>query len=102
MAIKFSTFGPFELPREAGIVNTASLKSLWEHAKPVSKSLSSAIGVYIVARRDSKGKLTPWYVGKTDKGFKQRFVQHVVGGKSFVCLSKIPAAGHLQIFFIAR
>jgi predicted GIY-YIG superfamily endonuclease len=104
MSIKFDTFGPLLLSRADQIVSVDELRTFSEALEGERKGLSKAIGVYIFGLKNSKGEITPWYVGKTDKGFSRRFDEHSRGkGENlFTKLAKEMPKGDLQVFLIAR
>ena len=100
MFFKFATFGPFLLERKSGHVAESDLKSLWGRvdADP-HDGLTQAIGIYIFATANTSGSLVPWYVGKTDAGFKKRLDKH---WKLFATLAEKAPEGDLRLFLIAR
>jgi len=97
MFFRFSTFGPYKLQRHKGHVSELALDTLWKEIKV--EGLSEAIGIYIFAIRNSDNSLEPWYVGKTDKGFKKRILQH---WKLFALLAEKSPKGDLELFLIPR
>ena len=95
--INFGTYGPYHLRREANVITTTTLDLLWSKASFVIPG----IGVYIIASKRGN-KLTPWYVGKTDKGFMKRFYQHLRGNHLFPRLSSVVPDEDLVVIFLAR
>ena len=94
--MKFSTFGPLH----AQEWTTLGLDKLFSDAEAAKSDLSRAMGVYIIVTRDKKGKLTPWYVGKTDKGFRRRLTQHLKSATLQALFTKPSIT--VQVFLIAR
>jgi hypothetical protein len=93
--VKFSTYGPFQLTE----MSPEGVRALFESINATKANLQYAIGVYIFATMDSKGKLIPWYVGKTDKGFGRRLRNHLDAGKFHHLQSD---SGPISVFLIAR
>lgn len=67
-AVKFSVYGPFNLPRHNRLIDTsAKAKRLfWADVEAKISGLSEACGCYIYVVRAKRGAL-PWYVGRTTK-----------------------------------
>ena len=75
---KYEPFGPFEVPRKNGIVDTTQIKKgsdLWNSIEECQKGLSIAHGCYIFSIRAGRG-IRPWYVGQA-KG-KNGFLQEIL------------------------
>jgi hypothetical protein len=104
MKIHFETYGPFALKREQNYaVSTAEIKEFWDDIAEVEPGLELAIGVYIVSVRSrASSKSKPWYVGKTDKGFRPRLVQHAAGFRLFPALNTHAPKGDIEVLFVAR
>ncbi len=66
--MKFSVYGPFELPRQKSLIDTSakSKKAFWERVEKSDPGLSEACGCYIFVVRARRGEL-PWYIGLTTK-----------------------------------
>jgi hypothetical protein len=92
--MNFLTFGPFELKE----ISAYAIDKLFVEIKAAKEGLDVAIGVYIFARRSDRGKLIPLYVGKTNRGFGGRFIDHFEAGRFDGSLSK---GDRLNIFLIA-
>jgi len=90
---RFETLGPFELTRKEGVVEASSLNQIWKEPR----DLRYGVGVYIIASR-KRGKLVPWYVGRSDRGFASRLNRHSIFEKIY---SKVKR-GSLFLFLIAR
>ena len=77
--MKFDVYGPYEIPtgRSKTIVkNSDAIKSFWSK---IEKDLQNAIGCYVFAIKASRGA-KPYYVGKTEKSFKQEALHdHKIG-----------------------
>ena len=98
----FKTYGPFQLPRSAGVVDAACLKMMWgDEASSLPEGLNDAIGIYIIAVQTGSKKPIPLYVGRTERGFESRFKQHVSSKKIFASLGNVPEKAKLLVFFIA-
>lgn len=65
--MKFEPYGPFELPRCEGEIDTSRKREFWAIVEDADPSLPDAVGCYIFAIKAAKG-YTPWYVGMTQKG----------------------------------
>jgi hypothetical protein len=101
MAGQFETFGPYSLKTVDGAVARVNLEDMWKAADPNETGLCDAVGIYLVARKNSKDNLIPVYVGMTEAGFRKRFKQHVHGKKGFVKISDSKGESSLEVFFIA-
>jgi hypothetical protein len=99
MPTDFKTFGPFDFPNTSSVTNE-DLKQFWSSSN-IDEGLVTAIGVYILCRKIGSNPPKPWYVGRTDKGFRRRLKQHVRGG-TFRRLDELAPNGKLQVFLIAR
>lgn len=66
-AIRFDTFGPFDFQTKNGGVDPSALRTFWRSVAERDALLPGAVGCYIFAMKAGH-KLTPWYVGKTEKG----------------------------------
>lgn len=70
--MKFSVFGPFELPCKNGLIDTdaKSKRTFWDSVDVSVDGLSGACGCYIFTVKARRGSL-PWYVGLTvNRSFK--------------------------------
>jgi hypothetical protein len=101
MAINFETFGPFPLKRDGNYVSPDTLADFWDEISEKIPGLEDAIGIYIVSIRHGAVS-KPWYVGKTEKGFRRRLKQHIAGYKLFAGLAGIAPKGNVEIYFLAR
>lgn len=104
--ITFETFAPRNLKRVRGIVTAQSLTALWTNeGQPSGKidhsKLKDAIGVYVIGSQNGS-TLTPWYVGKTDKGFRRRFEQHLRQRMPFEAIYRNVPDDDLFVILIAR
>ena len=98
MATHFKTIGPLELKRTAGHVDRVSLAALWARANAVEAGLARAVGVYVIATSKG-GILTPWYVGKSDNGFKNRLSEK---HHAFNLIANSQPKGSLYLFLLAK
>lgn len=98
MAVHFNTFGPFELKRKAGVVDHPSVVDLWHQLNDEKKGLYKGVGVYVIATKNSTG-LIPWYVGKSDTGFKHRLSEK---HHAFELIKAQAPKGNLYIFLFAK
>ncbi len=74
--MKFSVFGPFDLPRKNGLIDTdaKSKRTFWEDVDKSIDGLSGACGCYIYIVKARRGAL-PWYVGLTvNRSFKSEAI----------------------------
>lgn len=74
--MKFSVYGPFEVPRENDLIDTSAVakRIFWETVESSVEGLPNACGVYVFVIRAKRGAL-PWYVGLTTKrGFKDESI----------------------------
>ena len=104
--ITFETFAPRLLKRFGGILTAQSLTALWTNeeqpgGKDNYSKLKDAIGVYVIGSQNGT-TLTPWYVGKTDKGFKNRFQQHLRQRMPFEAIYRNVPTDDLFVILIAR
>ncbi|HEY0307181.1 MAG TPA: hypothetical protein VGB94_03415 [Acidobacteriaceae bacterium] len=101
MGGQFETIGPLAFPAKDGDADEKVIvqwfKSMVEEE---CKGLSSAVGIYIIARQVGSHPPIPWYVGETEKGFLSRFKQHSRMKRGFGDLTKIPKGGRLLVFFL--
>jgi hypothetical protein len=98
MATHFKTIGPLELKRSVGLVDRLGLSALWTQANAMEPGLARAVGVYILAT--SKGDmLTPWYVGKSDNGFRNRLSEK---HHAFKLIKNSHPKGSLYLFLFAK
>ncbi len=73
--VKFRVLGPYKIPVEIGpggrVVDRAKLQAFWaQNGQATNK------GCYVFAVRGSRST-TPWYVGKTTRGFaSEAFTEH--------------------------
>jgi hypothetical protein len=98
MATHFKTIGPLELKRTDGQVDRASLAALWTRANAEVPGLSRAVGVYVLATRRGN-LLTPWYVGKSDNGFRNRLSEK---HHAFDLIAASQRKGNLYLFLLAK
>ena len=101
---KYEPFGPFEVPRKNGIVDTSQIKKgseFWEGIEAYQKGLSTAHGCYIFSIRAGRG-IRPWYVGQA-KG-KNGFLQEVLSDNKLKHYNDVIAAqrGTPILQFLAR
>lgn len=76
--MKFSVYGPFELPRQKGLIDTSAKakKAFWADVEASVSGLSEACGCYIYVVSAKRGAL-PWYIGLTTKcSFKREAIGH--------------------------
>jgi hypothetical protein len=99
MPYNFATYGPFPLELKNGRLDASITIDLWKKLRTDQPGLENAIGIYILAIQQGKAAPKPWYVGKTDSGFKSRLTRR---HKLFQSLSKAPSIGSVHIFFLAR
>jgi hypothetical protein len=66
--MKFAIYGPYEIPRSNGLVETAaaSKNKFWADVGASVTGLPDACGCYVFAVKARRGTL-PWYVGLTTK-----------------------------------
>jgi hypothetical protein len=102
MEYEFDTYGPFVLERKASELRPGALEKFWTEVEKKHPGLDVGIGVYIIGSRQKGRPVKPWYVGKTDRGFRRRFNQHARGKKVFPALSEAAPNGDLAVFLIAR
>ncbi len=98
MAIHFKAFGPFEIGRTKGSLDPGALAGVWHRANAEKKGLSKGVGVYVIAAKDGKN-LMPWYVGKSDTGFKNRLSEK---HHAFSVIADSNANGNLYLFLFAK
>ena len=101
MALKYKTFGPFDIERDSGRLAESALENFWAARGRDSQSgLDGAIGVYVIvvqAKKNSSAK--PWYVGRTDRqSFKKRLTQQQLHFRQVLEKAK---RGKLQIYLLA-
>ncbi len=89
----------FEIPRSDGqIPPQRDLKNFWKDSVGKVDGLPDACGCYIFAIRAGKG-ITPWYVGKTERSFKNECLNGTnIGNFNRVLKNK----GAPLLFLIAR
>jgi hypothetical protein len=99
LATHFKTIGPLKLRRTAGQVDRDCLVAFWKQVNSMEHGrLSKAVGVYVLATR--KGDvLTPWYVGKSDNGFKSRLSEN---HHAFQLIANSQPKGSLYLFLFAK
>jgi hypothetical protein len=95
----FETYGPFPLRREGEYVDRAALRDFWDDEVD-DVGLENAIGVYVLTVRHGDS-VKPWYVGKTDKSFRERIRGHADGGKLFAGLAGAAPKGQVELIFLA-
>lgn len=94
---QYEPHGPLPIKPEALYEGKKVLKGFWnEHAD----HLASRRGIYVFGIRAGKG-ITPWYVGQTQKSFRQEVFQPDKLHKYVVALSKYDK-GTPVMFFLAR
>jgi hypothetical protein len=101
MPLDYQTFGPFTLDAEENCKITRGIMSdFFAGAESEKPGLSKAVGIYILAVQAHERAIPrPWYVGRTDKGFRRRFNFQL--GKFRNVLEAAPK-GIPKIFLIAR
>ena len=101
--MKFSVYGPYELPRQNGLIDTTakSKKSFWADVDAKVAGLSEACGCYIYVVRAKRGAL-PWYVGLTTKrSFKLEAIGlHQVNHYNQAIAQKVGVKP--QLYFLAK
>ena len=101
--VVFDTLGPFPLKRKKGWVDIDDVDAFWASSElEKHEGIDSAIGVYIIATRKGDAPPKPWYVGKTERGFRRRFLEHVKHGTAFNPVAEHAYNGHLQVFLLVR
>jgi hypothetical protein len=98
---EFRTYGPFSLEREQSIISRDALEEFWNEVEENAKGLGEAVGVYVISIRN-KSSAIPWYVGKTDRGFRKRFAQRAGHSKLFSKLQSEVPRGTVEIHLLAR
>lgn len=96
----FETYGPFQLQREGDYVARDHLRDFWDEVAEVEPELENAVGVYVLTVRNGNST-KPWYVGKTDKGFRDRLRGHADGLKLFAGLAGNAPKGQVELIFLA-
>jgi hypothetical protein len=96
----FETYGPFPLRREGEYVSRDELRNFWDEVYEVEPGLEEAIGVYILTVKHGTSS-KPWYVGKTDKSFRERIRAHADSFKLFAGLAGKAPKGQVELIFIA-
>jgi hypothetical protein len=71
---RFEPFGPFDMPFDGAHIDTELAKEFWQSVEDAREGLQDAIGCYIFAIRAGRGT-KPWYVGKTERSFRQEVLQ---------------------------
>jgi hypothetical protein len=101
--MKFSVYGPFDLPRSNGLVDnsTSGKKGFWTSVETACPTLSGACGVYVFVVKARRGSL-PWYVGLTTKrNFKsEAFGAHQVNHYNPAIVGKNGVSA--QLYFLAK
>jgi hypothetical protein len=97
MYYRFDTRGPLDFKLGKPSEFKGRVKQLFPPDKE-GEDLGSAVGVYIIAVK-KKSKLFPWYVGKTDVGFRKRFLSH---SSTFQKLAELSGSDDFKIFVIPR
>jgi hypothetical protein len=97
----FETYGPFPLRREGEYVARDALRDFWDEVSEIAPGLEDAVGVYILTVKHGNSS-KPWYVGKTDKGFRERIRGHADSRKLFAGLAGIAPNGRVELIFLAR
>lgn len=67
--MRFTPYGPFELPRETANMlklGAADLRAFWHGVEDQVPGLPDACGCYVFSLRAPRGS-KPWYVGKAEK-----------------------------------
>ena len=100
--MNFKIFGPYEIPRENGIICRTSRKVFWQQVEEREKDtrISSACGCYLFAIKIGNC-WTPWYVGRTDK---QSFAKECLAHHNCTTYNETITArkGIPQLFLLAR
>jgi hypothetical protein len=97
MAITYTVHGPFPIEHEALHDGKKSLKVFWDEA---AAEMQWCRGIYVFGIRAGKG-ITPYYVGKATKSFRQECFQPDKLHK-YVSVLSTYSAGTPVIFFLAR
>ena len=95
----YETYGPFSLDGDDSDFLGRPSSDFWEQVEDQYPGLSTAIGVYVIAARDKKGRSVPWYVGMTERGFEGRLAQH---RSTFAAIAKKCGECRQEVFFVAR
>jgi len=101
MPLEYQTFGPFTLqPEDKYKITRGVLSDFFSDAETEKPGISNAVGVYILTVQAHEGAVPkPWYVGRTDRGFRQRFSFQL--GK-FRNILEDASKGIPKMFLIAR
>ena len=97
---EYSVFGPFKVPVNKLPIGRriGDIERFWSRSEEVH-ALRNRQGVYVFGMRAGRG-ITPYYVGKTIKGFEREcFVYHKLDKYNLALASR---AGKPVMFFIAR
>lgn len=101
--MNFNVYGPFELPRVKGLIDTSAdaKRNFWEKVESSMAGLPNACGVYIFVIRAKRGAL-PWYVGLTTKrGFKDESIgSHQTNHYNQALATKVGVKP--QLYFLAK
>ena len=101
--MKFSIHGPFDLPRENGLIDSSahSKRVFWKQVEECVPGLSDACGCYVFVLKAGRGAL-PWYVGLTQKNtFRGEAIgSHQVSHYDRALAGKTRSKA--QLFFIAK
>lgn len=88
---------PIRLVNRGKFIDTDRLHELWEQQ---AEGLASKRGLYVFAMRAGRG-FTPWYVGRTSKGFeKEIFTPHKVVKYQRIFADQV--TGTPVLFFVAK
>ena len=95
-------YGPFEVPirlvNRVKFIDTDRLSTLWTDSRVTP--IASKRGIYVFATRAGRG-FTPWYVGRTAKGFEREvFTSHKV--VKYQQLFADQVTGTPVLFFVAK
>jgi hypothetical protein len=101
MKYDFQTYGPFSLGSTSpdAPLKESAMDQVWGQVESEKLGLQDAIGIYILALKSGKSNPIPWYVGKTDSGFRKRLTRR---RRLFQALSKRSVHGEIMLFLLAR
>ena len=99
-SMQYSVYGEFEIPRQGSTIDRKRLSGFWDEVEDSGLGLSAAVGCYLFAIRAAKGK-RPWYVGRSNGGFRNECFQHQKLTHYHEVLSDI-GKGTAVMVFVAR
>lgn len=101
--MKFSVYGPFDIPRTKGLIDTDTKikKTFWEGVDQEISLLSGACGCYIYVVKAGPAAL-PWYVGLTTKRTFREECFHPFQVNHYNKGLAGKGKGKPQIFFLAK